>query len=294
MTLKVTSSYIWIANRISSLSFHENIDPFKENISFIDETFYDSKNRNLKFLSEILSPATMLMSSFLANLSHLVEWFQMNHQTLSYTTLALSFLAVCAQYQSLSVEDILISYPLTIRLAICRSLLSHRSDMSVLQGYWIQYRSTHTHNCGAWSWDSWGVPQSKVAPNIDVIGIPKQILIALGREDFLANHGGQILSKTRYEVTDACLFNTFHNLHRMQCSFAEEQECSWIEPELENSFTHNQLINLEDLDGLDNVEALSQSRFSEDERIHEVPHVLFQFPILLRFADFYDLLKPYT
>lgn len=281
----ISSSHVWITNLLlsnmspMSQSLQETWNPVSRHICFVLDNLFESGSYDDKFVqywSHILSPATSLIRCFLLNLSQVTEWFRINQQTRSPTTFALSFLSVCAQYYPMSEEEILQSFPLAFRLAVYQSLLHHRSDIDSLNEFWLQFARTQIHHCGSSSWNSIGLPESLCSPtsnsvDITFAGISKRMLTSLSREDFIANQGGQLPSKGKYQTTDACLFNSFNKISSAKSYYlSEEQECSWIEASVDDSSTHTHLPNSEDLDGLDHAEILSQSRFSEDERIHEV------------------------
>lgn len=88
----------------------------------------------------------------------------------------------------------------------------------------------------------------------------------------MANQTGRPPTKDRYQLTDTCLLGTFPNLlHAFNEYLPEEQDCNInLEYSLENLSSNSSKLSLDDQDGLLNVEKSSQSRFSEDERMHEV------------------------
>ena len=111
--------------------------------------------------------------------------------------------------------------------------------------------------------------------------ISTQILTLLGREDFIANRDF-ITPKLNspYQVMDNCLLSTFPSLLQGFQLKEEEQihgknDSLWNESQFSNLNTlKNSLNTLDDSDGLVTVEKKSLSRFSEDERMHEVCRLL--------------------
>jgi hypothetical protein len=260
----------------------------------------------------MLAPVITLTRNFLHSLHQVTAWFQKNQHPLTLTTFAIAFLCVCDDYPGME-EDILQSLPLVIRITIHRSLLNHRRDLESLQGLWIQFAQSQIQHCGFCSFHRSGWPQSNSpshsnrcscneifpSPVRSTGEIPHRILILLGREDFVANQTGRPPTKDRYQLTDTCLLGTFPNLAQAFRGYLpEEQDCNVnVEYHSENlSANHStsSKLSLDDQDGLLNVEKSSHSRFSEDERMHEVRRVLFfYFTSLPAGVSFVALLQNY-
>jgi hypothetical protein len=209
------------------------------------------------------------------------------------TIFALAFVSVCHQHSSFAEEDILLALPLVIRLLVQRSLLSHRCDLETLRDYTIQFARTQTRHCGYCHLNPNGWPpnesdsgephshrcscnQISVKSTSRSADIPDRLLLLLGREDFLANREGKFTRQERFHATDISLLGAFPSLIRglVGGSLPEEHDCN-ISPatnwnELSPYNAMSSIATIDDLDGLLNVERSSASRFSEDERIHEV------------------------
>lgn len=127
--------------------------------------------------------------------------------------------------------------------------------------------------------------------NINYSNISTQILNLLGREDFIANRDF-ITPKLNspYQVMDSCLLSTFPSLLQGFQLKEEEQthgknDSLWSESQFSNLNTlKNSLNTLDDSDGLVTVERKSLSRFSEDERMHEV---IFCYILILLYHCFF-------
>jgi hypothetical protein len=202
-------------------------------------------------------------------------------------------------------------------MATHRSLLNHRYDLETLHDYWIQFAETQTQHCGYCHLNRSGWPPNgsesaethslqcscneifQVSTKSRNIDLPRRVLLLLGREDFLANREGRLPKKDRFRPTDNSLLGAFPSLIRGHGGcLPEEQDCNIRPATIWNEFspqnTTSSLATNDDQDGLLDVEKSSSSRFSEDERIHEVCHFARGSVIVDRCAAYFALRKQFT
>ena len=286
-----TSSFSWVVKSLQSFQSNSSQNfwgPFHETISSIVVRLIKTCGQSATItccvtLHHLLAPVITLTRNFLQNLRQVIAWFQQNQQPHTLTSFAIAFFCVCGNYPGLE-DDILQALPRVIRITILHSLLNHRCDLESLQRLWIQYSLNQIQHCGFCPFHRCGWPasnsQSHCCSCNEIFSdveqktgeLPHRILILLGREDFVANQTGRSPTKDRYQLTDTCLLGTFPNLlHALNEYLPEEQDCNInVEYSLENLSSNSSKLSLDDQDGLLNVEKSSQSRFSEDERMHEV------------------------